>query len=408
MVIYVMDKICVFFVYGISGGTATLSYRLSREYQKRGFRIFYVCEEINDEDNYHLFKEQGIEIIVCKHSYWYRNIKDFIIEADKVVAWVYSFEIYFAAEKVKRARKNLETNIFLYVVHERCLIRGNGSGKGVYDQICSWINSLNALYIKTIDQNNELLFMEQRIIDLSEDYLKMRFQDTEDKVLPLPYLFTEQPFEVPKRKKIISTMTRIDFPFKKYVMGLIDIFCKYYKDYGLELWIIGTGKSEDELKEKIAQLDDEVKNKIKLFGNVEYIKVKEILRDTYVFVGMGTGLLDAASVMLPSIGVQAYKYECLGDGFLNENPSVLGYLSEQNGLHSIEKELLEILQLSKEEYSELCKKEYMAAKDYYSIENFIIKLYRLKKGNYRHSMLERIGYKVNYILGKVNLFLHQY
>lgn len=390
----------------MSGGTATLSYRLSREYQKRGFRIIYVCEEINDLDNYHLFQELGMEVIVSRRSNWYRRIKNTIEKAKQVTIWVYSYEIFSVAEKVKRVRKHLETNIFLYVVHERCLIRGGGSGRGIYEKICSLINSLNAKYVKTIDQNNELLFMEQRIVALTEHHLEMQFQDTGSKVFPLPYYFEEHPLGIGKRKKIISTMTRMDFPFKGYVIGLLDIFCKYYQEYGLELWIIGSGASEDELRAKIEQLDDEARSHIKLFGNIEYTKVKDLLKNTYVFVGMGTGILDAASVMLPSIGVQAYQYECLGDGFLNDNPQILGYMSDQEGLHNIERELLQILDLSEEDYLEFCKKEYFAARDYYSIENFVNRLDKLKKGNNKHSVLEQTGYKINYVLGKINLFIH--
>lgn len=398
----------MFCVYGMSGGTATLSYRLSREYQKKGFRVLYLCEEINDINNNHLFQEQGIEVVVCKRPKWFASIRTKVLQADEVVVWVYSYELYSVAEKIKRARKSLDTNIFLYVVHERCLIRGKGTGKGIYEMLCSRINALNALYIQTIDHNNELLFMEQRVMDLTERYLGIRFRDRKNKVLPLPYLFEHEQTDVINRKRIISTMARIDFPFKGYIMGLIDIFLQYYEEYDLELWIIGTGESENVLCDRIHQLNEGVQKRIKLFGNIEYSKVKDILKDTFVFVGMGTGLLDAASVSLPSIGVQAYKYQCLGDGFLNEKPYILGYMSEQEKLHSIEKELLGVLNMDPEKYSELCHREYTAARDYYGVDNFLHKLDKLKKGNQGHSLFEKIGYEINDILGKVNLYLHKH
>lgn len=402
-----MGKVCVFFVHGMSGGTATLSYRLSKEYRKRGFKVLYVCGQVNDTNNFSLFKQQNMEIIVSKSSAWYRRIKDKVVNADEVVVWVYSYELFSVAEKIKHIRKQLDTNIYLYVVHERCLIRGVEVKNGLYEKLCSWINSINTSYIKTVEQNNELLFMEQAIVELTETHLNMQFQNISDKVLALPYFFEEVSIDIENRKKIITTMARIDFPFKGYMIGLIDIFSRHYKEYGLELWIIGAGESEGELKEKIDSLNDDVRKNIKLLGNIEYSKIKDILKDSYVFVGMGTGILDAASVMLPSIGVQAYRYECLGNGFFNENPGALGYMSDKEELHSIEKELIEIFKLSKEEYKGLCYQENSAARNYYGIDKFLSKLESIHKGDKKHSLGEIIGYKINDILGKLNMRLHK-
>ena len=392
------EKICVFFVHGISGGTATLSYRLAMAYKEKGYVVYYICEERNCEDNIQLFEDNGINVIVEKKNKWNKIVKDMVVMAKEILTFSYSYELFIYAENVKKY--NSHAKAFLYVVYERSLFRG-GEKETILTRS---FNRLNRKNIYRINKSNQLLFMEERIIGITEKFLNIDLSISRDNIFPLPYQFEDEKANYENRKKSIVTMTRLDFPFKGYVIGLIDDFQKLCKEReNLELWIIGSGNSSEQLKKKIQALEPDVKKRIILLGGLPYDSAKRIIRNAYVFVGLGTGLLDAVSKKVPAIGTKVYEYKCLGNGFLNEHVSELGFLSEDKDIHDILKELEMIFNMPKEKYIELCEKEYCTAIDYYGMDQFVQKIERIQQKSFRQSIRGILGYKINQVAGDINL-----
>lgn len=396
------EKICIFFVHGISGGTATLSYRLASAYIEKGYLVYYICEERNSEKNIQLFEESGIDVIVTKRKRWNDIAKEKVVSAKEVLAFSYSYELFIYAENVKK--HNSCTRSFLYVVYERCLFRGGEQENG----FTRFINRLNRRYIYHINRNNHLLFMENRIIDVTEKFLNIDLSVSRNNIFPLPYQFMEENPIYDNRKKTIVTMSRLDFPFKGYLMGLIDDFTKMSEDIDdLELWIIGTGNSAEQLKDKLNKLDKDIKNKILLLGELPYDNAKEIIAKAFVFVGLGTGLLDAVSKKVPAIGTKVYEYKCLGNGFLYEHVSELGFLSGDSNVHDIIYELETVFNMSQKDYIDLCEKEYCAAISYYGMDQFINKIEQIEQKSFRTPIFGTLGYKINQIAGDTNLIIRK-
>ncbi len=395
-------KACVFLVHGMSGGTATLSYRIGQEYMSRGYSIFYICSEMNSMDNYRLFSQAGFNVRVMKKIRWKSYVKKNIEANTELLMLSYSYELFRYAEIIEK--NYCSSKSFLYVVHERTLYRGGEKKTWLTDLF----NKINHYYIKTIEENGRLLFMEGAIAEKSEIMLNMKFERCKGNICPLPYIFPNR-INLAKKNKIISTMARIDFPFKAYLLGLVDILNRILDEgVDVELWIIGDGPSMRELRNKVDQMSDDKKDKVKLVGSLAYDEAKAMISNTYVFVGMGTGIIDAVSTGVPAIVVKPFINECMGKGFFSEHPDILGYMSDDKDVSNITDTLKEILGMSEEKYNTLCSLEYESAKDYYSFDKMYKLITSIEIKSKGHSLFEVLGYKMNAFLGYAYLLIKQH
>ena len=382
-------KAVLFFVAGISGGTATLSYRIGKTYQEDGFDIFYIYNIDNSPENKQLMIKDGFHLKKASLRDWKKLSLHYAEEYGEIILYTYTLRYMTVVDSVRKelCTKSKKVSGYLYVVLNECLISGYHL-KNNHAISYRIINVLNKPYIMSLYKHNKIIFMDEGCISTTENELKTKLVDSEGKLIRLPY-DTENMSEAKyKDHKIICTMSRIDFPFKSYVLGLVDIFCNFSNNYDAELWIIGNGKDFNTLTGHIQSMPDEYKERIKLFGNIDYSEVKALIRKSYVFVGMGTSLLDSVSVMIPSIPVQVHNQECMGNGFFNNNPNKLGFMKEEKGLHSISKEIYEILEMSMDDYLKLCYAEHKAFKDNYGTQCFKERISRLAIS--RDSLLDRL------------------
>jgi len=104
-------------------------------------------------------------------------------------------------------------------------------------------------------------------------------------------------------KKIIITVSRLE---KK---NGIDILIKAFKELGIgnhELWIIGDGSLENDLKKLVRELN--LENQVKFIGKIEPDNIYNYLFQADIFVrpsrseGLGNAFLEAMAASLPIIG----------------------------------------------------------------------------------------------------------
>ncbi len=102
-------------------------------------------------------------------------------------------------------------------------------------------------------------------------------------------------------------------PMKEYNFYMIDVV-KELRGRGLNVtWsVYGAGDYEAAMREKIRA--NGLEHCIFMRGTVPYARFREVLEDGYIFVGMGTSILEAALFRVPNVNAIAYDQEGLTGG----------------------------------------------------------------------------------------------
>ncbi len=169
-----------------------------------------------------------------------------------------------------------------------------------------------------------------------------------------------------KNEKIILAIARADFPFKGYLIGLLEkftIWCKY--DDKLRLVIISYGKDYDRLCEEKNKFNG-FGYKISILNNVAYKDIHKYYLDAYVYIGMGTSLLDAANESLVAIPVEINTYKLRSNDFWCNTNLALGSLGNADNIDEMMKY---VLSCEENEYVDLSRKTYNKL-----VENFDINI----------------------------------
>jgi hypothetical protein len=177
-----------------------------------------------------------------------------------------------------------------------------------------------------------IFFMDEETFMACVTYYKLKEINLQYEILRLPIVINNDVFSIPRRGVInVLTITRFEFPFKAYVLGLIDAFKKLiYSVPNMTLTVIGYGEGESLVEQKIMQLDEEIKTKITLINKVAYSEIDCYIDNCDVYVGMGTTILDAANRNKIAIVAVGYQAGDLAIGFFHENYTRLGEIYRDN------------------------------------------------------------------------------
>lgn len=171
----------------------------------------------------------------------------------------------------------------------------------------------------------------------------------------------------------ILTVSRADFPFKGYLLGLVDLFASLTGKYeNLYLTIVSYGDDIEQLKEKIEKNSSFVKKRIKLIGPIKYNELNKEIADSSVYVGMGTTVLDAAKIGKPCITVEPYKYDLEHTCFWHYNPNYL----KSNNVDGNDLSLLieTLVAMSDDAYKKVCYRTYNSFNELYAIDSIMTRL----------------------------------
>lgn len=287
--------------------------------------------------------------------------------------------------KFSRIKSKYDMSVFLYILHPQA------------SRICE-NKIVNFPYSKfLINQlDSSVLFMDKECKSSCEDYYNIHFSsDVYYRIgMKLPE-FSETIVE--NRTKFrnenfnILTITRMDFPFKGYVLGLVDDFIKFLNVHNdASLTIIGDGKDFNVLAKKISVLPEIIKRRISIHNYVPYAKLSSYFEKASVYVGMGTTLLDASALSTPSIIATAYQRENLSVGlFTDEFDNIGGNLNFSEKKYFYE-ELIKVYELNDNDYVNLQKNMYKTVLLNYEINEVMNKILAKHKEN--HSFLCRGNY----------------
>lgn len=377
-------KLYVIARYGVSGGTGTLSLRLLRELKVNKFNCAYFCCENNDDNTYHLIKEQT-DYFYCHNDISYeKHFRQLESKFKQIIVLTYSIEEYIAISRIRKKNKSI-VRVLYYDVHSLAF---NVVRKNENITLYLFRYFLNLLkyrtLIKSLYKNKSILFMDTMSVNNTAKGLWLKFDKPLIYHLPVKIIREELP-KNQDRPLTIGTMCRMEFPFKGYVMGLLDEFEYLHEKYRINLLIAGSGPNEDELKYKISTLPQKFQSHIIYIPSVPYNELNIFYKNCDIFIGMGTTLIDATVNNTLAVAVRAYTMKLMLNDFFYKNVEVL---EARNGGNKIEDIILQYIRFTKDEIKHIVVEQYNGVEKLYSISNFInmftqsdvgLKQYKLRK-----------------------------
>lgn len=176
---------------------------------------------------------------------------------------------------------------------------------GVYHPREYWLNGVNdfrskyysELFNNYLDDQNKI-FMSKVVKVSHESFFNRTY--TKSNILPLAIESKEleKINRKPNKKKIVSIGRLINF--KSYNIFMISVIKDLILEgYDVSYDIYGDGPDRDKINQIISDLD--LEQYIKLRGEIDYFQMTKVLEDAYIFIGMGTALIEAGYSKVPSI-----------------------------------------------------------------------------------------------------------
>ena len=344
------------------GGVETLLLRECPWYQQRG-EVCILCKNISGiaEDT---FKHLGIRYIRL-NKWTPSSIYRAISQMTKDISFIKFYQFKdFLSFQLKYERKGIRC--LFYCVHPRCMLFMQSQPK-----LKRLFGSTFAKFVKKYIETRNVIFMDEATIDASLNYYDILQYKEKCCILLLPYHIDQHQLKQ-KSDDIFNILTvgRADFPYKGYILGLIEDFDNNFdKMKKSQLTIISTGDDMDELINKIDSVQENVKPYIKLIKGVSPEKLPDYYSQADLYVGLGTTVLEATSFGVPAIVARYDTRKFTSKGFFYENPQeISGKATNEEPAFD---KVIETMRMSNQEYKALQQRSLYALKENYD-ENIIL------------------------------------
>jgi 1,2-diacylglycerol 3-alpha-glucosyltransferase len=311
--------------FAFNGGT-TFLLRFAKEYYiqtNNKIDILLLTKIINDD----------LEIKIKEYSNIF-YLKDFIISGFKSMG---NSQLSIFAPLDRSIDKILEQNrnhihimgvfglLFFHRINKNNLYK---CSIGAYHQNEYMYNCNYDLYFKKIIKKTFIEINEKNLIFLNEtrrlNYSKFFHKHIINaNVVPVGINLKENAPKLAKHsiKRIVSIGNLTKYKtYNKHIITLLPKLIKEFNNIYFHYDIYGDGEERKNLEELVEHLS--LSNHVTFHGRIEYSKMESILKDTFVFVGNGTSIVEASSYSIPSI---------IGIESINQ-PETYGFLSDIVGL----------------------------------------------------------------------------
>ena len=167
-----------------------------------------------------------------------------------------------------------------------------------------------------------------------------------------------------RRKLKIVSIARAEFPFKGYLIGLLDLLETFKADYEIKVSIVSYGNGVQRLENHIKEKNFPENIEVKLYGRTEYTKLKEMFSDCTVYIGMGTSVLDAAQYGIPCIVIKPWTMRIIGRDFFSYKHPQVGFYGKGDE-SDVLAQILAVMDMTNDEYFSLGKQTRRTVLDLY-------------------------------------------
>lgn len=389
---------------GVYGGTQTQILRMCRWFVNNGEKAAVICESTSNTEITSQLKELHIpyyEIGISNVDDTGKYIKKYHAKyGDQLRVINFTWNHYLDVEVVKN-RYKIRFNNFLYCVHPKAVYKGDNIKIPILKKI--YMSMLKKLLLR-MNKNEAVVFMDEADIESSEEYFDIPLFPIPE-IFRVPMDFHDNPDWRESASKsyyqnTIMTVSRAEFPFKGYMLGLIDDYELLFGEFpGLKLVIVSSGDDLPRLEKKIIKLDKKIKDSIELHHWMPNDRLQKEMEKCKIYIGMGTTILDASRAYRPAIPVRFYTNDNIAEHFVGDRPEyiVCPESSEQEAIDLLRKVLL----WDKDTYLEACQKSYMETKRLYD-ENVILKRWTEKDNKDKRCLLNTGECLMHYCYQKAN------
>jgi glycosyltransferase involved in cell wall biosynthesis len=339
------------------GGLETLISRMSNWLLNRNHRVTLLANAVPERQE--LFP-RGIKIIelgdqLLEICFWHKGRKtwpdlgierpDVIKSFDLTAAWIASV----ISSGMKPVPKNLFGNYFPYLT-----VQSRNPLKSITPK----------LFLLSLRRN----FVDESILCMSEEQVsefRLHYGPQRNPIfwpLPIEDPSKNSPARIPRWGQIVS-VGRLE-PMKEYNIYMIDVIARLrQKGYPVTWTVFGEGTFEQAMKARIKALG--LDGAIELKGRLVYSQFATAMQHAYLFVGMGTAIVEAALCGVPGVVALAHETSGVTYGCLHQfRFGNVGERMATTPATTIEAEIERILTLGKNEYEEEMHKTREYAKAY--------------------------------------------
>lgn len=391
---------------GVFGGSQTLIYRMCEWLHEKKIKTVVMC---NSADNKEIVsKLENINVVIdCFPPEDYHHTKNMLVsllKEDKDLLVVnFGFDRYMNIECTK-AKYHLEFNNIIYDIIPTTFFKGEGVKSKFLKKHAKKVYSSVVLRMLA---NNAIRTLEDTYITGVRDYYNFTAEEFSPKILRLPMKCKrldnyEQIIKQGFESDLILSAARADFPFKGYLVGLVDQFCEIKKEKpSVRLKIFSDGGDMHILRDKVNAVPEEIRKDISLNSWISYEELYQEMQKAKVYIGMGTTVMDAALNYKPSVVVSFDTMNCLTAGLFTDNPYCTA--THGDGYPEATETLRRVLRSSFDEYKKLCIDNFEVVYKNYNIDYVMNDFVNIKTQNQKCLLkpLERLEHNMNNYVNKI-------
>lgn len=325
-----MKKIMVIFndTLNAYGGSHTLILRMCKWLRLNGVETCVFCTKVSNTEMTNSLKELGVLIENVGNYSLYKvkkTVKKYISKKREIKVINFTLDKWLDLEVVKKIYRYEIENI-IYDIHPETFHKGKAAN---FNFIKKYVKRVVCKLVKKISENNAIVAMEELNILSTRDFLNLDASQYCPEIIRLPMVCNrkrnfDEIIEKGFDSNVIMSAARADFPFKGYLIGLIDDFVCLKKRYpSLKLLYVVAGPSLSVLMDKVKTLPNSISKDISINNWLPYQKLLDEIQNCKIFVGMGTSVLDAALQYKPVLTAAYNTYENKTSGFFSDNPFIL-------------------------------------------------------------------------------------
>lgn len=387
---------------GVFGGSQTLMLRMAIWLRTHNISVCIICDSDANEEIVTELRKLDVRIEVCKPEA-FNVIANILKEYTDFLVINFGFGRYLNVECIKK-KYNIQFDNIIYDIIPITFLKGSGFKSNFLR------NHAKRKYLKILlrmVKNGAVISQEETNNKSVCSYFGIKFSDYNPKILRIPMVCNplencELIIKDGYSSSIILTAARADFPFKGYMIGLVDEFVKIKESVkNAKLKIYSDGGDIEVLREKINSVSTGIQKDIELCGWISYTELYSELKKCKMYIGLGSSLMDAALNYKPSIVASYNTTKCVTAGTFADNPYCIGTKEEDLPASSI---LIDkIFNMSFEEYREMCHKNFNAVYDNYNIDKIMSELINSKTTNQNCilTLSERLENYFNIVLNRI-------
>lgn len=319
-----MIKTYIFFYKRMDiGGCELLIKKLAKEMYSRSYRAAIYCESISDA----IYKDMdGISVVQTGIGKWdsASKLKAFLggfAEGEiNIVSFLWHDYFRLRLTASKHAR------IIFYAVHYEAIKSVAFCRNSILNRV---FRRYAAPIMNRLIKDGCIIAMSERVVQCTADYYKIDVSGLDIIRIPVDLdgeaeKMKDLSIKYDNERKVILAVARADFPFKGYLIGLINMMEKKIIPENFTLQLVAYGPDFNQLAAAYHSCDKGIRERIEIKGKMEYEGLRELFENAHVYVGMGTTLLDASKYGVISIPAAAYTYKVECTDFFYKDYTCLG------------------------------------------------------------------------------------